>query len=362
MSQVIRVREQSLGSNTIPTKELDVKTIRVDSSLSHSIRDAAEDLSTGDVDSSQERDVQELSAAERRAKRREEYKEAASIQNRAIQMQKKAEERLRQTESLAALMNQAKEDPTILAKALNLSPEDFQRKIFNKMYSIKEDLETEEREETFEEETRRKLREYEEEKRQDRLKREQEEIQRSELNSKEVKYRYIEKNILPVITDEHEFIVKNDKEACASMVYDLMNQAFGEHSEKGGTEEDFELKAIDVIDQLEEELEKRAEQQILEARSISKLKKYFSSEEEGFDRGDEVSRKSFSSVSKREIPSSSIGQRRVSSSRSTTLSNSFGSGATPALSSSSSDLNRRISFSNKEARRAATKRILGANQ
>lgn len=342
----IRVRHQTAGSN-ITHNPLEIKTVRADSgsagirSQSVSEESATSYEGTDSVESSAP-EVQ-VSDAERRAQRREEYKEAALIKERALKIQREAEDKIRQAQQFSSLIDQAKEDPTVLAKALGLSPEELQRKMFNKMYSIKEDP-APVKEESFEEQTKRRLAEYESERAQEKERRAEEARRSSEENFQKVKHNYINNNILPLITENHEFIHRNDKYSCAAVIYDLMNAAYQEAASTG---KDFTLKAEDVINQMEEELERRAADQLTEAKNIKKLQKYFQADQ---DRDDFV------------MPRKTFGHERpVYRQERPTLSNSIGSSVPPSVSSlpSSSMPDRRVSFSDRNARRERAKRNLG---
>lgn len=216
-----------------------------------------------------------LSKEEARAKRRAEFRDVAAAREKALRMQRQAEDRLKQTEQFGSLLEQAKDDPTVLAKALNMDPYEFQRKIFNKSFSIKEDPEPK-KEETFEEQMNRRLAQYEAEMNRDREERAAEARQNMEMRAQKTKHDYIMNQIMPHISEDHEFIIKNDKYSCAAMIYDMMNSLFQEHCNKGGTEANFNANAKNFVDQLEEDFGAHYERQFSEVKSIKKLKKYFS--------------------------------------------------------------------------------------
>ena len=343
-------RIESTGENPIQNPAMEVKTVRVPGWSSEPAAEASAPESVNSQSTTESNAPEApISDAERRAKRKEEYRQSALVHQRAQAQLKQAEEKLKQVSQFSALMEQGKEDPVVLAKALGLTPEEFQRKLFNKMYSIKEEAPPV-KEETFEEQTKRKLAEYEAERQAEKVRREEEIRQESLRAANDVKHRYIQNNIMPAITEQHEFILRNDKHSCAAFVYDLMNQAFQEHAAKGGTEADFSLRAEDVVNQMEEELEKQATSQMLEAKNISKLKKYFRDEEQD-DLG--LHRKEFGSSQRRQHTPS------------TTLSSSLGPSAPPSISSISSGLGsapqKKIPLKDKNARREAAKRNLGGS-
>jgi len=259
---------QNYTPPTIKRTELDPVRIGVKTS---------DEFSTSE--SSESSESTPMTDADRRAKRKEEFREAASIRERALKMQRDAEEQSKQYRQFSELMHQAKEDPTILAKALNMDPSEFSRKIFNKQYSIKDDP-APQKEESQEEKTQRRLDEYERFIEEEKERRAKEQAQNNDLYHQSIKRKYIESSILPCIKEEHEFIKRNDVESCAEMIYDLMNSAFQEHLKNGGAEQNFPLKAEDVVNEMEESLEKRAEEELQKARGISKLRKYFRDDDE----------------------------------------------------------------------------------
>lgn len=326
------------GSNIV-NNPLEIKTVRAGGFVpSENSETVSPKESSTEVQGSTESQAP-LTDAERRQQRKAEYREAASIRERALRMQKEAEDKIKQTQQFAQLMQRAKEDPTVLAQALNMDQGEFQRKMFNKMYNIKDEPQ---KPETFEEQTKRRLEQYEQElSRNKEYQAEQTKIH-VEQTKQQIKNTFVRDNILPCINESHEFIHRNDKQSCAYLVYDLMNQAFQEHCEKGGSEANFSLKAEDVVNQMEEELQKRAEEQLQEARSIGKLKKYFGEEDEGYS----IRKKDFSS-------------RRDAS---PTLSRSIGVSAPPSLTSSlpsSSVSSKKIPLKDKNARLMRLQRVLG---
>lgn len=269
--------ETTIQNNIIPSvKRVEIDPIRVGGKQI--------DESPRSEDSSVEVSSEPMTDQERRAKRKEEFREAASIRERALKMQREAEGKSKQFKQFSELMQQAKEDPTVLARALNMDPSEFSRKIFNKQYSIKDDP-APQKEESPEEKTQRRLDEYERYIQEEKERRIKEQAQNNEHQNQMIKRNYIEKSILPCIKDEHEFIKRNDEQVCAEMIYDLMNSAFNEHLMAGGTEENFPLKAEDVVNEMELSLEKRAEEELEKARGISKLRKYFR-DEDRYERSD----------------------------------------------------------------------------
>lgn len=335
----IKITSYATGTNNISTLA-EPEKIRIASTV--------EKPRSFDVEENESSTSTEVSApqtdAERRAARREEYREAAAIRQRALQMQKQAEQRIKETESFASLMQQAKEDPTVLAKALGMDLTEFQRKLFNKAYQIEEE-QVPAKEESFEEKTNRRLMEYEKELESDRVRRQEEMRRQQELESERIKHTFISNQILPHITENHEFILRNDKHSCAALVYDMMNQAFMEHCSQGGTEADFPLKAEDVINEMEEELERRSVEQLTQAKSINKLKKFFSEED----------RPSRQDVSQEDW----FPKKNFSKHSSPTLSRSMGTvGAPPVLGQKESD-NSSPSFSDKRGRLSRLKKVLG---
>lgn len=268
--------ENTVQNNIIPSiKRVEIDPIRVGGKQV--------DESPRDEHSDPETSSEPMTDQERRVQRREEFREAASIRERALKMQREAEGQSKQFKQFSELMQQAKEDPTVLAKALGMDPSEFSRKIFNKQYSIKDDP-APQKEESQEEKTQRRLDEYERYIEEEKDRRAKEQAQNNDLYNQSIKRRYIENSILPCIKDEHEFIKRNDAEVCAEMIYDLMNSALQEHMMAGGNEQTFSLKAEDVVNEMEQNLEKRAEEELEKARGIGKLRKYFRDDDRYEDR------------------------------------------------------------------------------
>lgn len=293
-------------------------------------------------------EVREETPEERRTRRQKEFKEDSKIRERAIAMQKKAEEQLKETQTFKSLMDQAREDPTVLAKALNMDLTEFQRKLFNKAYSINEEPKEEKKPETFEEETRRRFREYEKAKEEEKAREIEEATKRREQERQNARYNYIQSSILPLITEEFDCIHANGLEASAEYIYDIMQSQFAEQQEKiyrtegrKMHESEFTLKAIDVINELEEHLYNFTASQIEELKKFKKFSNRFSREEE------------------REEAHAPMVTRRVN-----TLSKDIGYSAPPSTfsgtsSSISSASGSRLPLKNREARRRELQKVLG---
>jgi hypothetical protein len=344
------VKKQGLGSTAVANNPIEIKHVRAgQSSSSASLRyDKAEGAESQGLDiEKSEADIAQT-PEERRAKRKEEFREANDIRNRAIAMEKRAKEQMTQTSELKALLDQAKDDPTVLAKALNMDQAEFQRKIFNKTFSIADEPKKE-KEETFEEQTKRRLAEYEEERAAERKRQADSSQKEYEQKIQNIKYTYVKDNIMPLITEEYECILDNGKEACAEQVYDLMNAAYQDEIKQaeavGRTfnPADFTLQAIDVIKELEEKLEEFTVSQISRLKEKKKFKSHFRDEE----RREEA--QEYAPIVR----------------RSATLSHSSLSSAPPSVSSpfgESSSPARKIPLKNREARREQVKRVLGSEK
>lgn len=349
----IRITQKALGSNTIGNVPAEIKRYSVQTTKSAEEADSSV-TSVLDRDVSSTESVDETSV-ERRTRRAAEYREAANIRDRALEMKRQAENQLKETSEFKTLMNQAKEDPTILAKALGMDSSEFQRKMFNKMYSIKEEA-VPEKEENFEEQTKRRLSEYEQERAQEKDRQLQQMAEQRLQKDVADKNNYVKNKIIPSINEGHEFIINNGTEYCANLIYDSMNAMYKAEVEKAYQQgrqynpDDFQLQAIDVIDQMEEELYKRSEEQMIKARSVKKLSKYFTYDGRSSD--------------EEYIPRKRFGDNYNSDSsprKAQTLTNSFSS-SSPSVSNNSGNPNssRHISLKNKEARREQTKRNLGS--
>lgn len=198
-----------------------------------------------------------------RAQRRQEFKEANKAYQRAIQMQKEAEEKLKQAQRWEEVSKKAKEDPIEVAKALGLSPEEFLLKFQNKMLNIQE----EETPKDPQEEIKRRLQEYEEE-------RKREKEQHAQIQSQLIRNNYISSKILPIIStdkDKFQLLNYNNLETSAGFIYDMMNAHFQATGE--------ELNPADVAEEMENQLMLEFEEKINAIKKISRFSKHFREEE-----------------------------------------------------------------------------------
>ena len=199
--------------------------------------------------------------AEKRAARREEFRNAANAERRAMEMQKQAQAQLNQAKQFQALMEQAKKDPTAVARALGMEPTEFLRQYQNAMFNIPTTVE--EPKLNPEEEIKQRLSKYEDERR-----REKEEFER--WKSQTVRNDYISAKILPVITsdpDKFELLNQNGKEACAGFIYDMMDAHYRATGE--------ELNPSDVAEEMENQLVKEFEEKIAQTKKVKKFSKHF---------------------------------------------------------------------------------------
>jgi antitoxin component of RelBE/YafQ-DinJ toxin-antitoxin module len=199
-----------------------------------------------------------LTPEQRRAERRAAFKRAADVERRAVQMQKQAQEQLNQMKQFQSFMEQAKKDPTAVAKALGMDPTEFLRQYQNQMFNIPN-----EPVKPAEESVQERLARYEEER-----KREKEELQ--QYKSQQIRNEYIQSRILPVIIsdpDKFELLNQNGKEQCASFIYDMMDAHFRTTGE--------ELNPLDVAEEMEAQLTKEFEEKLVATRKVKKFAKHF---------------------------------------------------------------------------------------
>ena len=201
---------------------------------------------------------QEVSKPEEQPDRRTQLLKAAQVERRAQNELKLAREKLAQVKQFETLMEQAKNDPTAIAKALNMDPTEFLRKYQNQMFSIPNEPEKP-KEETIEE----KFAKYEQER-----KLEKEELLKMQANN--IKNNYIQTKILPVIKqspEQFEIINSNGAEQCAQFIYDMMDAHFRSTGE--------ELNALDVAEEMEFQLQKEFESRIESTKKLKKFSKHF---------------------------------------------------------------------------------------
>lgn len=195
-------------------------------------------------------------AATRRAARRTEWKQAADVQRRAMQMQKEAEDKLKQAKKVEELLLAAKKDPTAVADALGLDKTEFLRQYQNQMFNIPNEQAPAQN--TVDE----RLKRYEEE-------RQKEREQFVQLQSETIKQNYMTTKILPVIlADKDKFEILNDDPQLASAyIYDELNKHFRATGE--------EINPVEFAEELENMLVKQMEEQFASTRKYKKLAKHF---------------------------------------------------------------------------------------
>lgn len=200
----------------------------------------------------------EKSNAEKRAEKRAEWKSAADVQKRAMQQLKEADEKLKKAKEVEILLEQAKKDPTAVAKALNMDPGDFLKQYQNHILNMPTETQLKP-----EEQIAARLQKYEEE-------RAKEREQFAQFQSATIKQTYIANKILPVILadkDKFEIINNDDPKLTAAMIYDVMNEHYMKHGE--------ELNPSDVAEEIENMLAKEIEERIAHVSKLNKFSKRF---------------------------------------------------------------------------------------
>ena len=201
----------------------------------------------------------EKTAADKRAERRAAFKEAANIQQRAMQMQKQAEAKLAKAQRFEELSKKAQEDPIEFIKSTGQDPQEFLRRFQNSMYNIPNEAPAPKPEE----EVKQRLERYEAERQAERQK-------AAEIQSQMVRQNYISTKILPVLNadpDKFQILNQSNLEASANFMYDMMNQHFMATGE--------ELNAADVAEEMENQLQQELETKLQQAAKLPKLSKYF---------------------------------------------------------------------------------------
>lgn len=205
----------------------------------------------------------ESTPEERRDQRRQQFKSAADVERRAINMQKQAEEQLKQLNQFKTFMEQAKKDPTVMARALNMDPTEFLRQYQNAMFAIPNDPKQEGPKLSPEEEVKARLERYDAERKAERE-------QFAEMRSNSIRQDYIQNKILPVILSnpsQYEILNLNGRDTCAGFIYDMMNAHYLQTGQ--------ELNPQDVADEMENQLSKEYEEKILMTKKLNKFKDHF---------------------------------------------------------------------------------------
>ena len=201
-----------------------------------------------------------------RTERATQFRAARDAEKRAMQLKKQAEEQFNEAKGFQELLKEAKNDPTILAKALGMDPSELLRKYQNQMFNIKDEPEAPVLKP--EEELKQRMDRYDAER--------YEERQRNEaISIQTVRQTYIQTKIIPVLSEEggrFELLNMNGKEECAAYIYDMMN----DHYTKTGEE----WNVADVAEEMEAILTKDIEDKMKEVRKVSKFSKHFQPEEE----------------------------------------------------------------------------------
>ena len=200
-------------------------------------------------------ETEDKSAADKRAERRDSFKEADKAYQRAMAMQKEAAAKLDQAKKFAELQALADSNPIELAKALGKDPTEFLRKYQTNMFGLKDEEPAAD--------VKSELDKYAKEREADRQAMHQMQFHINKNN-------YIKDKILPELTkdpDKYELITKKNLDGNASLMYDIMN----EHYQKYGEE----LTAAEVADEMEAGLMKEVETSIKNAKEFKKLAAHF---------------------------------------------------------------------------------------
>lgn len=192
--------------------------------------------------------------AKKRQERADSFKRAAEMERKAQAAQKEAQAMMAQAKHFQELIVQAKQDPTLVAKAMGMSTEEFLRAYQNKVLSIDDAPQVKP-----EEEVKQRLAQYEQE-------RQQEKQRMAQLESQTIRQSYISSKILPVIisdVEKFQLLNMNGKENAAGFIYDMMDA----HYRKTGEE----LSVTEIAEEMETQLTQEIENKINE---MSKVKKF----------------------------------------------------------------------------------------
>ena len=252
------IKPQDIGSN-VNTKELsEKKVINRFAVVENEPQPKATPTSTSEATEATEAKEEGTSILLRANKREREISER----------EKKLKQDKQEVDTFKQLMAQAREDPTILAKALNMDPQDLYNKYTNKVLSLpdKQDPPSPEKQ------------------RQSKL--EQIEKQQAFLLEQQARLdraNFIKDNIAPHTVDADKFpLINKDKEAALQYMYDTMNAHFlATGGMKNGQPVGEILSAADLAEELENLLTEKAEENIdsmlEDIKKVPKLASKFSS-------------------------------------------------------------------------------------
>ncbi len=196
------------------------------------------------------------------------WKRAHEMERKAQEKEKQAKAEIAKVKEFQDFVEQAKKDPTVLAKAMGMSTQEFYSKYTNQMYGIPEETKPEVKETT--------------EQRLDRI--EQARIQDYQSNAtreyERARKDYVSNKIIPALNDPDRFelIHKNGKEQLAENMYDIMNAYYTETFDKS-TGKGIELDPIEVAEAMEARLTKETEDKIKIYKETKKFSALFSKEE-----------------------------------------------------------------------------------
>lgn len=192
--------------------------------------------------------------------RRDSLKRISERERKTMEKEKLANEKMAKVEQFHESFKKFEEDPTLIAKAFNMSTEEFLRKYQNKIFDIKEDSP---KPETVA---------------QDRLSALEDQTKRlSELNFQNQKSNYVNQFIVPILSQQPEkFELVNEKMAAhANYIHDIIHHHW---METGGNNGGEIWEAKTVAEELEKELTENKEKEIEELKKSPKLRKYFKEE------------------------------------------------------------------------------------
>lgn len=226
----------------------------------------AEASSTTPVESAPEAQEAKVEGQEEtpdRVQRRDAFKRAAEQERKAQATLKEAQAQMAQAKQVVDFFEQAKKDPTLIAKAMGMEQEVFLKTYQDRVFG----LDTKAPEVKPEEEVKQRLDKYEQERAAERQ-------AAAQWQAQQAKERYIADKILPEIAsnvEKYELLNMDGKEKVAAYMYDMMNA----HYQQTGQE----FSAAEVAEEMERQLTEDAENRIAQARKVKKLSKHFREEE-----------------------------------------------------------------------------------
>ena len=206
-----------------------------------------------------------------RQERASSFKRAADMAARAREQEKLANQKLQQVKQFEELLAKAKEDPTLLAQVIGLSPVELTTKLQNNILGLSSPPP---KPLTPEEELKSLRSDFLSFKEQEEKRKQEDAKARAEQDFWQKKNDYINAKIMPAIKDPDKYELINQtadsRIEAASYVYDILNQYYCSYHK--------ELPVEEVIAEYENALAEKVEAAIAESRKLKRFSKYFRDE------------------------------------------------------------------------------------